>query len=89
MEHYRSSCIFGNDYIVPWFSIEKWLTLGNGIAEGLSTKWNVFVTWWNETGIISWWNVSVSVWFTLEKWNEFGEKIKAALKEKWESFVSW
>ena len=89
MEHYRSSCIFGNDYIVPWFSIEKWLTLGSGIAEGLSTKWNVFVTWWNETGIISWWNVSVSVWFTLEKWNEFGENIKAALKEKWESFVSW
>lgn len=75
--------------ILPWFTKDHWLEIGNGIKEGLSTKWEEFSTWWSDTGIAVWWNEKVSPWFTEDTWKNLGESIRKGLSKKWEEFTGW
>lgn len=75
--------------VKPWFTKEKWQEIGNGIKEGLSSKWDEFNTWWGETGIPEWWDNNVAPWFTIEKWKELGNNAKKALSDKWNEFTTW
>lgn len=79
---------FEND-VKPWFTKDHWLEIGNGIKEGLSTKWEEFSTWWSDTGIAVWWNEKVSPWFTEDTWKNLGESIRKGLSKKWEEFTGW
>ena len=74
---------------MPWFTKDHWLEIGNGIKEGLSTKWEEFSTWWSDTGIAVWWNEKVSPWFTVNTWKNLGESIRKGLSKKWEEFTGW
>ncbi len=80
---------FWDENVAPWFTMEKWSELGQGILDGISTKWNEFKEWWGNTAIVSWWDENVSPWFTVEKWNELGENIKTGISEKWNEFSEW
>lgn len=77
------------DNVTPWFTKEKWQEIGNGIKDGLSTKWDEFNTWWGNTGVPEWWNNNVAPWFTVEKWQELGDNAKKALSDKWNEFTTW
>ena len=77
------------DNITPWFTKEKWQQIGNGIKDGLSSKWDEFNTWWGETGVPEWWDNNVTPWFTIEKWKELGNNAKKALSDKWNEFTTW
>ena len=86
-----------NNNVKPWFTIEKWKTLGDNIKTGLSTKWTEFTTWFNNTGFMLWWN-SVLQKFDRNKWNFSGisEGLMHAwsiaiegIKGIWNDFANW
>lgn len=67
-EKWNEASEYIQENILPWFTKDHWLEIGNGIKEGLSTKWEEFSTWWSDTGIAVWWNEKVSPWFTEDTW---------------------
>lgn len=77
---------WGN-YVVPWFSTERWLELGENIRLAFIKKWNEIVEWWSNTAIVGWWEEHITPWFTAEKWLELFENIKTSLKEVWDNTV--
>ena len=56
-------------YVAPWFTREKWATLGDNIKLGLTTKWEEFKLWWNNTGLKQW------IDKTTEKFNRLRDDI--------------
>lgn len=81
---------FWENYILPWFSLEKWYELGTGILEGLQTKWEEIKQWWSETAIFEWWENDVKPWFTVEKWSAMLNNIKTSFATKWnETVTQW
>ena len=88
-EKWNEASEYIQENILPWFTKDHWLEIGNGIKEGLSTKWEEFSTWWSDTGIAVWWNEKVSPWFTEETWKNLGESIRKGLSKKWEEFTGW
>ena len=81
---------FWDNYIAPWFTLEKWYELGAGILEGLQTKWEEIKLWWQETAIFEWWENDVKPWFTVEKWSTMLNNIKTSFYTKWnETVVQW
>lgn len=88
-EKWNEASEYIQENILPWFTKDHWLEIGNGIKEGLSTKWEEFSTWWSDTGIAVWWNEKVSPWFTEDTWKNLGESIKKGLSKKWEEFTGW
>ena len=69
--------------VEPWFTLEKWQTLGQNMVDGLSGKWEELKTWWSESGIALWWTEDVEPWFSLEKWEELVSSIGESLKTEW------
>ena len=88
-EKWNEASEYIQENILPWFTKDHWLEIGNGIKEGLSTKWEEFSTWWSDTGIAVWWNEKVSPWFTEDTWKNLGESIRKGLSKKWEEFTGW
>lgn len=88
-EKWNEASEYIQENILPWFTKDHWLEIGNGIKEGLSTKWEEFSTWWSDTGIAVWWNEKVSPWFTEDTWKSLGENIRKGLSKKWEEFTGW
>lgn len=88
-EKWNEASEYIQENIFPWFTKDHWLEIGNGIKEGLSTKWEEFSTWWSDTGIAVWWNEKVSPWFTEDTWKNLGESIRKGLSKKWEEFTGW
>lgn len=81
---------FWEEYILPWFTLEKWYELFTGISEALSLKWEEIKEWWNESAIVVWWEEDVAPWFTIEKWTELFDSIKTSLTTKWtETTTLW
>lgn len=81
---------FWENYILPWFTLEKWYELGTGILEGLQTKWEEIKQWWSETAIFEWWENDVKPWFTVEKWSTMLNNIKTSFSTKWsETVTQW
>lgn len=75
-------------YVVPWFTIEKWVNLASGIKSGIMAGWNLMVANW-KTSISNWWNNDVLSWFTIEKWKEVGKNLVdgfvKGIEEAWNS----
>lgn len=88
-EKWNEASEYIQENILPWFTKDHWIEIGNGIKEGLSTKWEEFSTWWSDTGIAVWWNEKVSPWFTVNTWKSLGENIRKGLSKKWEEFTGW
>jgi hypothetical protein len=88
-EKWNEASEYIQENILPWFTKDHWIEIGNGIKEGLSTKWEEFSTWWSDTGIAVWWNEKVSPWFTEDTWKNLGESIRKGLSKKWEEFTGW
>lgn len=72
-----------NNYIAPWFTLQKWSDLYDTIKVSLKNKWDETAGQWG-TDIASWWDNSVIPWFTLEKWVQVYDGIKTGLKNKWD-----
>ena len=58
-----------NNSVTPWFTRERWATLGENIKLGLTTKWEEFKLWWNNTGLKKW------IDDTTEKFNRLRDDI--------------
>ena len=75
--------------VSPWFTKEKWQTLGKNMIDGIKSKWQEFSEWWTSTGIYKWWTENVAPWFTKERWKQFGENIKYGIVSKWKEVKEW
>ena len=78
-----------SENVAPWFTKEKWQTLGKNMKDGIKSKWQEFSEWWTSTGIYKWWTENVSPWFTKEKWQTLGKNMKDGIKSKWKEFSEW
>ena len=67
--------------VSPWFSFEKWGSLGDSIKNSLSGKWNEFTSWFSNNGLSSWWKKDVAPWFTWEKWKSLAQSAIDGIKE--------
>lgn len=76
-----------NDNIAPWFTKEKWLSLGISATTSLIEKWSDFSEWWKNTGFYNWWNENVASWFTKEKWEETVQGMYDGIKSKFNETV--
>ncbi len=74
---------FYETYILPWFTLETWYLLAQGIVDGIALKWEEFKLWWSETALVTWWTENVEPWFTLEKWQTLADSIKTGITNKW------
>lgn len=74
--------------VAPWFTKERWSSLGENIKQGLAGKWNEFKAWWANTAIVGWWNDSVAPWFTKEKWVNLGAGLVEGFKQTWKNAVN-
>lgn len=82
--------IWWTDYVVPWFTAEKWMELYENIRLALEEKWNELTEWWDNSAIVVWWDEHVAPWFTIEKWTGILQNIKTSFKTKWdETVVQW
>lgn len=80
---------FWDEKVAPWFTIEKWQELGQGMVDGISAKWDEFLVWWESTGIPTWFDESVAPWFTVEKWQEIGKNMQDGIKAGFNGIVGW
>lgn len=71
--------------VVSWFTFERWSDLAQEIPKALSSKWNEFSLWWENSAIYKWWNENVAPWFAEDKWTFDG--IKKGLSSAWESAI--
>lgn len=83
--------------VAPWFTKERWESLGSNIEKALSEKWTAFSSWWQNVGGAEWWK-SVQELFTEDKWNFPGIKngfekawnnAVAVVKNIWSDFADW
>lgn len=76
--------------VAPWFSIDTWYALADGIFLGLQEKWTEIVEWWQNTALFEWWEENVAPWFSVDKWGETAGGIKQGIETKWnETVKSW
>lgn len=81
---------FWENYVLPWFTVEKWDELLGNILVAAQTKWDEIVEWWNGTALVTWWEESVVPWFSLEKWLEVLNNVKESFNTKWtETSTQW
>lgn len=83
--------------VSPWFTVDLWHTIGDGMVVGLTDKWNEFTTWFNNTGFPDFWN-SVTSKFSQEAWTftGIGDGLRASfntaiesVKLIWNDFAKW
>ena len=72
---------FWENYVLPWFTVEKWTELLGNILLAAQTKWDEIVEWWNGTALVTWWDKSVVPWFSKKKWDDVLSKIPVAFKD--------
>ena len=75
--------------VAPWFTQEKWQTLGKNMIDGIKSKWQEFSEWWKSTGIYKWWTENVAPWFTKEKCESLSQGMKDGIKSKWQEVKDW
>ena len=87
-----------NGDVKPWFTVEKWKSLGSGIKKGLSTKWSEFSDWWKSTGFYNWWTEEVVPKFDEKVWTFEGiekglttawNNAITSIKAIWNNFADW
>ncbi len=75
--------------VESYFTIEKWKEIVSAIKDGLTEKWDEFVTWWGDNGVVAWIRDYVMKYFTLEYWTGIYSNIKAAIVSKWNEVIGW
>ena len=75
--------------VAPWFTKDRWQTLGENAKQGLITKWSEFRELWANTATALWWREDVAPWFTNDRWQGLGENMKQGLATKWNEFTEW
>lgn len=58
-------------------------------ATKIGIAWDVFVTWWDQNGALTWINNHVKIHFNEETWNNIGSGIKDGLSKAWNNFVEF
>ena len=89
---------FWDDSVAPWFTKERWTSLGENMKSGIEDKWTQLTEWWRGTGFYKWWNEDVTPWFEKDKWSFKGIKqgFESAwtaaiegIKKIWNKFAGW
>lgn len=74
-----------NNKVAPWFTKEKWNSFGNNMKNGISEKWNEFLSSWKTAGVYRWYEDNVKPWFSSDKWRFDG--IKTGLTNAWDGAI--
>lgn len=83
--------------VSPWFTIDLWHTIGDGMVVGLTDKWNEFTKWFNDTGFADFWT-DINNKFSAASWTFTGitDGLKASfntaiesVKLIWNDFAKW
>ena len=79
-----------NTSVAPWFSLDTWYALADGIWLGLQAKWTEIVDWWQNTAIYTWWEENVAPWFSIDTWITLADGMKKGIETKWnETANAW
>lgn len=73
-----------DENVAPWFTFDRWAKLGQGIYDGLTTKWNEFTSYFELDDI---WGFITDT-FSLDTWTGYGSDILDGLSTKWNEFTS-
>ena len=73
------------DDVEPWFTVEKWNMVIQGMVDGFAQKWNEVYDFFN-VEIPKWWNDNIAPWFTKEKWEQLMEDAIEGIKNGWTDF---
>ena len=76
--------VWWDENIAPWFSTEKWMTMGSDAMVGITIAWYEF-TMGYQKAVSDWWNKDVKTWFDKKKWQFEG--VKDGLSAAWESAI--
>ncbi|MBQ8768857.1 MAG: hypothetical protein IJZ15_04335 [Oscillospiraceae bacterium] len=76
------------DDVEPWFTVEKWNTVIQGMVDGFAQKWNEVYDFFN-VEIPKWWNDNIAPWFTKEKWEQLMEDAIEGIKNGWTDFLNF
>ena len=83
--------------VSPWFTVDLWHTIGDGMVVGLTDKWNEFTKWFNDTGFSDFWT-DINNKFSAASWTFTGitDGLKASfntaiesVKLIWNDFAKW
>lgn len=83
--------------VSPWFTVDLWHTIGDGMVVGLTDKWNEFTKWFNDTGFADFWT-DINNKFSAASWTFTGitDGLKASfntaiesVKLIWNDFAKW
>lgn len=61
-----------DNYIAPWFTLEKWSNLVSSIGTSIKEAWDGMTTQWS-TDISNWWENDVKSWFSVDTWKGIGK----------------
>ncbi len=75
--------------VQPWFTVEHWAELFDGIYQAAIEKWNEIKSWWADSAIVTWWDEDVAPWFTTEKWLEVTQGILDGISDRWDELVAF
>ena len=67
-----------NEYISPWFTLERWNSLVSSIGESIKSAWDSTVGQW-KSDVSDWFASDVAPWFTAEKWIDLGKSAVSGL----------
>ncbi len=76
------------NYIQPWFTKEKWMTILEGAKQGITTKVDETLVWWRDT-VATWWDENVAPWFTIERWLALVDGAKTGIVNKFTETINW
>lgn len=75
--------------VKPLFTLDYWIEITQGAADGLAQRWETIVEWWNNSAIGIWWEENVAPWFSLDQWLLVTQGMADGLAQKWEEIVAW
>jgi hypothetical protein len=74
--------------VAPWFTVEKWQSLAQGMVDGIANAWNKVYDFFTMS-MPNWWNNNISPWFTKSRWQELWANSKRGVEVGWNSVVKF
>ena len=74
--------------VEPWFTIEKWNSVIQGMVDSFAEKWNSVYDFFDEE-LPKWWDDNISPWFTKSKWKQLIEDAINGIKQGWTGFTDF
>lgn len=76
------------DNVAPWFTVEKWESIIQGMVDGFANCWNKVYDFFTKS-VPGWWDNTIAPWFTQKQWLSLWDGVKQGVSDGWNSVVSF